>query len=61
MPRAVIGPVRVWTGGDPETIEFFLRIFRPVSSGETILPPTKPFSTFGADVRKQPLGIKLPN
>jgi hypothetical protein len=61
MPQAVIGPVRVRLAADPETIEFFLRIFRPVSSGETILPPMKPFSTFGADVRKQPLGIKLPS
>jgi hypothetical protein len=46
--------------GIPETIAFFLRLFRPARSGETILSPTKPFSTFGADVRKQPFGIKLP-
>jgi hypothetical protein len=36
-------------------------MFRRGCGDETILPVTKPFSPCGADVRKQPLAIKLPN
>jgi hypothetical protein len=36
----------------PETIEFFERLFRPAATTKQFSCPTKPFSAFGADIRK---------
>jgi hypothetical protein len=40
-----------------EFIEFFRPLFRPAGPMKQFSRPTKPFSVFGADVRKQPAAI----
>lgn len=46
-------------GGVAEFIEFFRPLFRPAGPMKQFSRPTKPFSVFGADVRKQPTVITL--
>jgi hypothetical protein len=44
-------------GAVAEFIEFFWPLFRPAGPMKQFSRPTKPFSVFGADVRKQPMAI----
>jgi hypothetical protein len=44
-------------GGVAEFIEFFRPLFRPAGAMKQFTRPTKPFSVFGADVRKQPMAM----
>jgi hypothetical protein len=46
-------------GGVTEFIEFFRPLFRPAGAMKQFTRPTKPFSVFGADVRKQPMVIRF--
>jgi len=41
-------------------MELFGELFRPAGGDETNLLGAKPFSAFGADIRKQPMAIHLP-
>src|SRR4029079_17093776 len=43
-----------------EFIEFFRPMFRRIEPTKQFCRATKPFSVFGADVRKQPTAIRLP-
>jgi hypothetical protein len=45
-------------GVTPEFIEFFLPLFRPTGPTKQFCCAMKPFSVFGADVRKQPMVIR---
>jgi hypothetical protein len=45
-------------GGLPDFIEFFPPVFRPIGVMKQFSWAMKPFSVFGADVRKQPTVIR---
>jgi hypothetical protein len=47
-------------GAAAEFIEFFPPLFRAIESTKQFSCATKPFSVFGADVRKQPTVIRFP-
>ena len=56
-PLAVFSPSLSSEGVMAEFIEFFRPLFRPEGSTKQFSYLTKPFSVFGADVRKQPAVI----
>src|SRR6267142_1307907 len=47
-------------GAAAEFIEFFPPLFRAIETTKQFSCATKPFSVFGADVRKQPTVIRFP-
>jgi hypothetical protein len=55
------GRQRRCSNGGTEIMALSGSMFHRERGDETNLPITKPFSAFRADVRKQPLVIKLPN